>query len=177
MNEIGAAPPPSPGSSSAAEWRLTGRHVLACLIGFFAVVIAVNGVFMHFAVSSFSGVETVDAYRKGLAYNQRLAEIAREADVGWRGKVGIEQGRPVLMLLDKLGQPVLGALVDGKIGRPSVDRYDRPMTFSAVGQGRYRADAAALEPGAWMLTLAVRPGNDARGAPVLRLKERLWLPR
>ncbi|MDP6343656.1 MAG: FixH family protein, partial [Alphaproteobacteria bacterium] len=55
-----------------AERPLTGRDVLWLLLGFFALIIVVNGIFVVLALNSFSGVSTENAYRQGLAYNQTL---------------------------------------------------------------------------------------------------------
>ena len=49
---------------------LTGRHVLAMVLAFFTVVMGVNAIFAYIAISGFSGIETEDAYVKGLAYNE-----------------------------------------------------------------------------------------------------------
>ena len=52
--------------------ELTGAHVLAGLFAFFGVMLAANGVFVYVATTTFSGLSTDDAYRKGLSYNETI---------------------------------------------------------------------------------------------------------
>ena len=63
--------------------QITGKHVLFILFGFFGVMLAVNGVFVHFATATFSGVSTEDAYRKGLHYNETIAAFQVQQATGW----------------------------------------------------------------------------------------------
>jgi nitrogen fixation protein FixH len=58
--------------------------VLIVFLGFFATIFLVNGIMIYDALSTFGGIETADAYRKGLAYNARIAEGAAQAQRGWR---------------------------------------------------------------------------------------------
>ena len=63
---------------------IQGRHVLVLLLGFFAVVASANAVMIYGALSTFGGLDTPDAYRKGLAYNQRIDAAAAQAQLGWQ---------------------------------------------------------------------------------------------
>ena len=44
--------------------RIEGRHVLLALLGFFGFMLLANGIFLYYAVGTFNGFETTDAYRK-----------------------------------------------------------------------------------------------------------------
>ena len=59
--------------------ELKGRHVLMVLCGFFVVMFVVNGIFVYFALATFSGGDTSNPYRKGLHYNEMLAADERQA--------------------------------------------------------------------------------------------------
>ena len=75
---------------SATAWfadGVRGRHVLLGLVAFFGLIFLVNGVFIYYALSTFGGGDTSDPYRKGLHYNDTLAEAAREAEQGWDAKL------------------------------------------------------------------------------------------
>lgn len=69
--------------STGPRRGLRGGHVLLVFIGFFVTVFVVNGVMIYEAISTFGGLETPDAYRKGLAYNQRIAEGVAQEQRGW----------------------------------------------------------------------------------------------
>ena len=57
--------------------NLNGRHVLIGLLLFFGTIFAVNGYFMFVALSTYTGVVADEPYRKGLAYNARIAADER----------------------------------------------------------------------------------------------------
>jgi nitrogen fixation protein FixH len=164
---------------SATTWLadgLKGRHVLLALVGFFGLVFVVNGIFVYYALSTFGGGETVDPYRKGLNYNETLAEAARQDQQGWTAQViyGADKARLVLNLSDGEGHPVSGLHFKGFVSRPATDRQDEPVVLKEVTTGTYAADVR-LAPGQWVIEL----GSDELsrdGAPSYRLKQRLFVP-
>jgi nitrogen fixation protein FixH len=74
---------------------LRGAHVLLVFLGFFATIFLVNGIMVYAALSTFGGLEIADAYRKGLAYNARIAEGQAQAQRGWRDSVSYVPRRPL----------------------------------------------------------------------------------
>ncbi|MCH9808521.1 MAG: FixH family protein [Alphaproteobacteria bacterium] len=156
-------------------WTLKGWHVLAALLAFFGTMIAANGVFLYYAITTFTGVETSDAYRKGVAYNARLEESRQLGKLGWQGKFKVNDGVIELVLVGEDGTPVRGVRIDGKVGRPATDRYDAQAKFSEIGDGIYRSDKLTLAPGNWIVTVEARDPVSKDASPRFRLKERLWL--
>ena len=65
------------------DGTLQGRHVLMILATFFGVVFAVNGIFLVAAIWTHAGIVANEPYRKGLAYNSRVAAQMRQTDLGW----------------------------------------------------------------------------------------------
>ena len=53
--------------------RQPGWYIPWIFVGVFMVVLAVNGIMVHFAVSSWTGIETENHFIKGLGYNNDLA--------------------------------------------------------------------------------------------------------
>ncbi len=159
-----------------APWRITGWHVLGALCAFFAVIITVNAIFLSYALDTFSGIETRDAYRQGLAYNERISADRAAAHRGWSGTVGLsDAGTPHVVLRRLDGEPLTGMVVTGKIGRPSTDRFDRPVTFTERSSGVYEAVDVTLAPGNWIVTAAVQNPVVNTEDALLRIKERLWV--
>ena len=68
---------------SMTDLRRTGRDTWIpwAFVGFFLVVFAVNGAMMTIAFKTWTGLDTENAYQEGLAYNDRLAEVARGLSV------------------------------------------------------------------------------------------------
>lgn len=156
---------------------LRGHHVLLVFIGFFVTVFLVNGVMIYEALSTFGGLETPDAYRKGLAYNQRIAEGQVQEQRGWRDHLVYvsETERVRLDLADREGAGVPGLAISGEIGRPATDRFDRRLDFTQTGPGTYEADAAGLEPGWWTVDIEARKSASPGTEALYEAKERLWI--
>lgn len=145
-------------SGPEPRFVITGRHVLAAFVLFFAIVIAVNVVFVRLAVSSFPGEQVEKSYYQGLNYNEVLDNRARQADGGWRialtaPPLAGERSSVEVRLVDADGGPVYRARVTGELVRPTTDLGRQELVFYPLSDGLYRADAAALDPGAWDLAL------------------------
>ncbi len=74
-------------SERPGGFRVTGRMVLLTFIGFFVVVASVNAVMVTSAVRTFSGVETENAYKAGLAFNESIAAAGAQDALGWRVEI------------------------------------------------------------------------------------------
>lgn len=155
------------------DGALTGRHVLLSLLGFFGVIFAVNGWFLYSALSTHTGVVANEPYRKGLAYNERIAAEDRQNALGWIEEVHAgRDGRIVIELKQATGSAVRNLVVTGLIGRPATVEYDRKLSF-VEKDGVYVADAGALGEGNWMVDAIVRAAPDQE--PIYRMRKRLWL--
>ena len=135
------------------------------LLAFFGIVFTANGAFVYFARASWTGVETEDAYRKGLTYNRVVAEAEAQRSLGWKiaaFELTRDEGRQVLVvrLVDADGAPLRGLAVAATMRRPTTDRLDRRVTFSEDADGRYRAALDLPEPGQWEMEVEATRGND-----------------
>ena len=154
---------------------LKGRHVLMVLLGFFFVVFAVNGVFLYSAISTYTGIVSVEPYRKGLNYNQRIAADAAQQAQGWQEALEVTRsGQVTLRLTNRLGAPVEGLIVAGTFGRPSTAQHDVKLELAEVQPGTYAAQIAPPDSGAWIVALEARslasPDEIAH-----QMRRRLWL--
>lgn len=156
---------------------IQGRHVLYAMLGFFGVIFAVNGLFLYFALGSYTGVVADEPYRKGLEYNERIAADVRQTALGWTHKVSVDPGGHVILTLtDRAGAPVAGLGVAGSVGRPSTSAFDKVSKLVEVQPGRYAGNVDALDTGSWLVSIeASRPGSGDTFEIVYRVKERLWL--
>jgi nitrogen fixation protein FixH len=159
----------------ASVKQFHGRHVLFILIGFFGAMLAVNGIFIYLAVSTFNGLES-DAYQKGLHYNDRIDAAGRQAALGWSHKLTLEPDGTVLVSVkDGLGAPVSGLSIAGEITRPVADRFTSTLAFRENVAGTYLASAASLQPGNWIVSLKATRAGSHSGETAYQIKERLWL--
>lgn len=160
-----------------AKSSLTGWHALTGFAGFFAVVFLANGVMLYFALATHSGVETADAYRRGLAYNARIADGEAQLARGWKQAVQVERrlGQVEVEMTNADGHGVSGLRLAGVIGRPATGEYDRRLVFRETGRGKYVADAGAMAAGNWILALEALELQREGESAVHRTKRRLWL--
>jgi nitrogen fixation protein FixH len=151
-----------------------GRDVLAILLAFFAAVFAVNGWMIYAAVSTHTGLVANEPYRKGLAYNERIAADERQAKLGWFEQLEFgRDGRLLLTLAQRDSRPVQGLKVEGVLGRPASNRQDVMLRLIEMAPGHYQAMVPGLSAGSWLITLEARPSDGAQ--PIFRLRRRLWL--
>lgn len=133
-------------------------------VGGMLLVILVNGALVYFAVSSFSGLSTGDAYDKGLTFNHRIATIDAQLAKGWRMTMStrVTGGRLDLAaeFRDRAGTPLDGMIVEGYLVRPTSAGHDRAVRLAGMGGGRYQADTVLPLPGEWLLTLSAQRGED-----------------
>jgi nitrogen fixation protein FixH len=154
---------------------LRGRHVAIIFFSFFAVIFVVNGAMMYSAITTHTGIVSNEPYRKGLHYNERIADDERQSKLGWTDDVTIDRdGRVAIALVADQVRPVTGMKLVAQIGRPSTNRFDSRLNFRETAPGQYEAQAGLLEAGSWVVALEVR--MDANAAdPIYRMRRRLWL--
>jgi nitrogen fixation protein FixH len=165
-------------TSVSAPRGLTGWHVLFALIGFFGVVFAVNFIMIYLAQTTFGGLDTNDAYRKGLNYNERIAAAAAQHKLGWRNSVAyVPEGRRLrVSLTDAAGAAVPGLAVTAVVQRPATNRFDRELALEQTGAGTYEAALPELEPGWWTVEITARKGApEQQEAARYESRQRLWI--
>ena len=165
----------SEGARPAREIR--GGHVLLAMLAFFGTIIAVDSVLIYKAVSTFGGVENVNAYREGLAYNQRIAVDEKQAALGWQDRVEA-RGTPLrvsVSLQDRDGVALARRHVVADVGRPATNRFDRTLKLAEVSPGVYEAAFVDAEPGTWVVDLRVSASSETGAALDYQVRRRLWI--
>ena len=156
-------PPPQRGESPVAAHHdgsgttirpLTGRTVLLALLGFFGVVIGVNGAMIALAVSTMPGVGSEKPYQAGVAYNAEIEAARVQAARRWKVASHIirdAQGRAAVSVKtrDSNGTPITGLAVSVRLLRPADQRGDRTMELREREPGTYLGEAADVAAGAW----------------------------
>jgi len=156
----------------------------ASIVVFFLLVMAADSVFIMLAqrgvdnkvaqwllpkpqtggkVSShFPGTVSQDFRQKETEYNAYLQRMAEQRERDWQIKKGWET-TPVagtdavfrLSVVDKTGQPIEGARVEGKFMRPGNIKLDFNFVLAESEQGTYRASLNLPQPGRWELLLLI----------------------
>lgn len=151
------------GSLSARP--LTGRMVLLSLLGFFAVVIGVNGVMIALAIGTMPGLESEKPYQAGISYNAEIETARAQTARHWR--VASHVGRAVggrasveVEARDADGAPVGGLTVTVRLMRPTDQSADRALSLQERERGTYLGDATDVAPGAWDLEIEAVLGPE-----------------
>ena len=138
-----------------SRFQIGGWHVLAAVVGFFAIVIAVDVSFAVFAYRTFPGEVSATPYEDGVAYNRTLAQMARQAKLGWTPVASVAaDGGLRLQVRDAAGHPVRGLRVTARMERPATETGRLALTFQETEPGVYRARPAKVT-GAWDVSLAL----------------------
>lgn len=159
-----------------ARGELTGRHVLYAMIGFFGVVFLVNGVFVYFATSSWTGLETDNAYIRGLAYNRTLEAASAQDALGWGMQFDVAApGKRSAVMTARFAHvditPVERLQVEVEIRRPATDAEDRIVALEESEPGVFSGAVDLPYAGNWDMRMTAR---DER-AELYVVERRVWI--
>lgn len=140
----------------------TGWHMTAILVGFFAIVMAVNFTMARLAFSTFGGKVVENSYVASQQYNDLLAKAQAQDAMGWTHSLTLDSTRHVRLTLSAGGEPLAisgtSAMLSHPLGRvPAV-----PLTLVGDGRGGM-ISTEPLAEGRWRLDLIVlHGGQEAR---------------
>ena len=142
-------------------------------VAMFAVVFGVNATMVFFAIDSWTGLDTRDHYRRGLAYNKALEAENRERQRGWQASIqyqaaGSRKGWIEVKMADRAGAPLNALTVTLRIVRPTDAQFDFDARLKPVGGGRYTSLVAFPRNGQWRIEV-----EAARGTAVHRARKRI----
>ena len=162
------------GESGGRE--VTGWTVFVCLVAFFAIVAAVNGVMMTAAITTFGGVETGSSYQAGLAFARETSAVRAQEQLGWQVAVRTpsdDGGTPMIEVIahDRAGEALIGLDVSGRLSHPLDKRADRVLSWREVAPGVFRA-GMERSAGQWDLTIELSQGDSLKFRSRNRLRLR-----
>ena len=163
------------GGGGCRTREVTGWTVLVCLVAFFAVIFAVNGVMIRAAVSSFGGLETESSYQAGLNFAREADAARAQAALRWRVEAHLTplHGGATELTVDVRGmggRRIGGLAATARLVRPIDKHDDRVIALHETQPGEFRGVTAAIA-GQWDLVLELR--RD--GARLFRSKNRIVL--
>lgn len=152
--------------------KLTGRHVLTILLVSFGVIFAVNGFFAYAAVRTFPGLESHDAYRKGLAFNTQIARARALEDLGWSLATDLGADRNLTMTFkDRDGMPLAVDRLAVTLFHPTAARDDEHLEPARAGAGVFTIPLSGAGKGQRELRIsATAPDGQA-----IEFRRKLWI--
>lgn len=146
------------------QGKLTGRHATLILVGFFAVVIAVNITMARLATSTFGGKLADNGYVASQDYNKWIAAARAQDQLGWSVAAGAEDGHLVVT-----AKGVENAQVTAVANHPLGLEAQRVLAMEPTGPATARS-RQALPPGRWKLHLTLQQGGrSARFSTEVRI--------
>lgn len=160
-------PNPQPREAAHGERAFTGWHMLAIMVAFFGVIIAVNVTMAVLAGRTWTGLVVKNSYVASQSFNRDLQTAAAQHARGWQSRLAYRDGVVSLELKDRKGAPVALGDLTLHLGRPAFEQADRDLVLAHRGDGRYSA-RIALDPGIWSLRI-----ESGKGATSYRRDSRL----
>lgn len=139
--------------------RLTGGHVALMLIGFFAVVVAVNLLMATLATRTFGGTVVDSSYVASQRYNEWLKQGREQAALGWTLSTSVGADGRLRVSVADAGRPLGSAHITARIEHPLGRTSPVSLIFRADGMGGYVADRP-LDPGRWNALFSVAHGQS-----------------
>lgn len=148
-------------STATRPREFTGKHMLASIVAFFGVIIAVNLTMAYFANSTWSGLIVKNGYVASQSFDKDLARVRAQDALGWTVAVTHGDGEVTLIFADRGQAKLDGLSVTGQLRRPATASLDQTLAFSPRSSGLYAAPAN-LKPGVWELDVVA---DSAAGEP------------
>lgn len=164
MSPVALTPATAP---KVQGFRLTGRMVLAILLGWFALVGSVNAIMMTLAVKTLPATVVSSSYKVGNAYNHELAAARAQNERHWTVDLGINHRADGITAVsmnarDKDGKALPASLFRLSALRPADGRQVIDIPLSDGGASAIKGETRALEPGLWELTLEAYDAGGER---------------
>ena len=147
-------------TTAPQKGEFTGKHMLAVIVAFFAVIVGVNIVMATVAIGSWTGLVVENSYVASQEYNEKLAIAHARDDLGWKGGMDYRNGELVFTLVDGDGAPVALDGVSVEVSRPIGVEGDRIVELARAEDGSHRF-AIDLDEGVWNAAIVAHVPGEA----------------
>lgn len=137
--------------------EFSGWHMLAIMVTFFSVVIAVNLTMAFFARSSWTGLVAENTHVASRKFNEKAAEGRAQAALGWRSELKVADGKVSYRLTDKVGNVVAAKRVLASFRRPAYEAEDQNVVLTPQQDGSL-SSPVELRDGIWIVDIHAEVG-------------------
>lgn len=153
-------------ATTRKQMQFTGRHMLAIMLSFFGVIIAVNLVMATFASTSWTGLVVKNSYVASQQFNRKAEEGRQQAALGWTGKLTIADGEIRYALANRTGTAVAMREVQAFLRRPAHEGEDQKVVLQRAADGLFEA-RHSVRDGIWIVEIdavtdAQKPYREVR---------------
>lgn len=139
-------------------------RAILLILGFFAVMGAVDAAFIMLATSSYPGTVTSNSYQKGMSYNKVLQQAKQQSELGWliKSKVLRKGKNKILyeMILEDKDGFIDNATISVLVVRPLADKLDFTVKMMYMENGIYQALISLPQMGQWELRSSILKGSN-----------------
>ncbi len=135
----------------------TGRHMLAAMVAFFGVIVAVNLTMAAFAMKSWTGLVVQNSYVASQEFNDKAEAGRARAALGWQGDLAYSNGELRYSLVYDNGSAVALTDVQVALGRPAYEADDATIVLAPTGDGNFES-SVALGDGQWIVRVSAEAG-------------------
>lgn len=125
-------------------------------VAFFVVIAIVDGIFVTVAVSTHTGVIVENAYQKGLDYNQSIAAVEKQEQLGWQGNIALVGSTLSFYLTDKQNHAIDEAMVTAYFSRVMNAGDDFSVKLPHSANGVYNDNISFPFKGQWDVRIAAQ---------------------
>lgn len=138
----------------------TGKRILVWIVGFFLIIFLANGIMAYFALKTWPGLETEDAYVKGLNYNQQITNAKEQEISKWQISIITKpetqtNGRFEVSIIRPDGS-LPPMTVTANFIRAVQEGYDQEIILSHMGNDLYGATVDFPLNGQWNILIVVK---------------------
>lgn len=144
-------------ASSTTQKEFTGKHMLAIMIAFFSVIIAVNLLMATLANTSWTGLVVKNTYVASQEFNRKAQEGRAQAELGWQPRLEIAGGEVRYAMLDRAGHPIAMTSVTMTFRHPAYDKKDVTLTLAPAAGGAFTVDHLPTD-GLWIVDVEADAG-------------------
>jgi nitrogen fixation protein FixH len=157
-------------TTTETSGTFTGWHMLAILVAFFGVIIAVNVTMATFASTSWSGLISKDTYVASQDFNIEAAKAHRWAAEGFKGEFTVHSPTLEYRLEGPAAKVERLVQISAIFHRPVGDRQDFTVTLKRTSAGLFTLQHD-LPAGQWIVDLAA----IENGETVYHEAERIYI--
>jgi nitrogen fixation protein FixH len=139
------------------QGTFTGRHMLAAMVAFFGVIVAVNLTMATFAMKSWTGLVVQNSYVASQEFNDRAEAGRARAALGWQGGLAYSDGELRYSLVYDNGSAVALTDVQAALGRPAYEAEDTTIVLAPTGDGGFGSNVE-LGEGQWIVRVSAEAG-------------------
>ena len=131
--------------------------MLAAMVAFFGVIVAVNLTMAAFAMKSWTGLIVKNSYVASQEFNDKAKAGRQQAGLGWQGELAYSDGEFRYTLVRDNGSAVALTNIQAALGRPAYEADDTTIALSATSDGGF-GGKVALADGQWIVRVSAEAG-------------------